>query len=64
MWAHFSYLLARPVVGLQLGQNPVSLLQHGADLVPHRRLRLRGLSIWEGSARKGKRERESREVRV
>lgn len=43
--AHFSYLLARPVIGLQLGENPMSLLQHGADLVPHGRLCLRGLSI-------------------
>lgn len=46
--AHFSYLLARAVIGLQLGQDPVSLLQHSANLVPHSRLCLRGLGIWEG----------------
>lgn len=46
--AHFSYLLARAIIGLQLGEDPMSLLQHGADLVPHGCLCLCGLGIWEG----------------
>ena len=46
--AHFSYLLARAIIGLQLGEDPMSLLQHSADLVPHGCLCLRGLGIWEG----------------
>lgn len=48
---HFSYLLPCAVVGLQLRQDPVSLLQHGADLVPHGRLRLCGLGICEEKER-------------
>lgn len=54
--AHFSYLLPGAIIGLQLGEDPVSLLQHGADLVPHRRLRLRGLGICRGG--EGRRERQ------
>lgn len=43
--AHFSYLLASAIIGLQLGEDPMSLLQHGANLVPHSCLCLRGLGI-------------------
>ena len=53
--AHFSYLLPCAVIGLQLGQDPMSLLQHGADLVPHGCLCLRGLGICQrGGKQRGR----------
>lgn len=59
--AHFSYLLARAVVRLQLRQDAVSLLQHGADLVPHSRLCLRGLGIWKEETSKERRSTKKKE---
>lgn len=58
--AHFSYLLARAIIGLQLGQDPMSLLQHSADLVPHGCLCLCGLGIWEGKKKESKERRRER----
>lgn len=39
----------------------MSLLQHGADLVPHGCLCLRGLGIWEGREEERKESTEGKE---